>query len=191
MLGFFRLFILLHRQLANILFVEILYEYRNLFEIYPFNNKEFKVAIKTPQRFETCNNLVTSLMSLPAQALFSRMFFPVKFKSAAELLMKSASEFLYQQHEETKQKNSIEYIAGYPRNAVEDAFLDKLYQNLTLNGNESLLESYRELWKFQRFIFLVELNRDEIDTLKIAQHVGKNIFSCSLIKQMFLCKLMA
>ena len=130
-------------------------------------------------------------MSLPAQALFSRKFFPDKFKKAAELLMKSASEFLYQQHRETKQKSSIEYIAGYPRNAIEDSFLDKLYQNLTLNGNESLLESYRELWKFQRFIVLVELDRDEIDTLKIAQHVGENIFSCSVLKHNFLCKFIA
>lgn len=174
------------RQLANIVFVEILYEYRNLFEVYPFNYKEFKTAIKTPQRFEICSGLVESLMSLPARALFARRYFPLHFKNTAEHLMESATHFLSEQFPETTKR--LKFVAGVPSNALLDSFLDKVYENLTLNGNETLLVTFMKLSQFQRFLQLLELNNNELDTLKIVQQTGGNVFSCSVIKGKYLCK---
>ena len=174
------------RELANIIFIEILYEYRNLFEVYPFNNKEFKTAKKTPQRFEICSRIIDSLLPFPAKALFARRYFPLSYKKSAEVLMKAAIDFLNRKYEETKK--SIEFVAGYPSKLGEDSFLDKVYKNLELTGNETLLESYRELSKFQRFIQLIELNREELDAFRIVQNVGNNVFSCSLVKLKYLCE---
>lgn len=177
------------RTVANIIFIDILYDYRNFIEVYPFNYKQFKSATRTPQRFEICNGIIKNLIPLPAQALFSRQFFPVNFKLHAEELMKSASEFLFEHFEETRRlKLSLKYIAGYPDNSIDDSFLSKVYQNLTLNGNESLLETYIELGKFKKFLNLVELDQDEVETLKISQHVDRNVFGCSVIKKKILCK---
>lgn len=173
-------------MLANIIFIDILYDYRDLFEVYPFNNKQLKKAIKTPQRFEICNALVDSLLSLPARALFTRRYFPSNFKTAAENLMKSAFSFFSHKYE--KARKPINLIAGYPSDSIEDSFLDKIYQNLSLSGNESLVESYQQLWKFQRFIKFLELSRKDFETLKIALIDGDDIFSCPLIVQKHLCE---
>lgn len=168
------------------IFIEILYDYRNLFEVYPFNYKEFKIAVKTPQRFEICNSLVDALMQLPASALFTRRYFPVSFKQAAEDLMKSATDYLLQVAK--KSETVINLIAGYPTDAIEDFFLDKIYHNLSLIGNESLFRTFRELWKFQRFIQLVELDRKDYETHKIALTKGQNVFTCSMVNRKSLCK---
>lgn len=174
------------RQLANIIFIEILYGYRNLIEVYPFNHKQYKQAIKTPQRFEICNGLVDSYMPLPAKALFSRRFFPKSFKASAEELMKAAASFINEKY--NMSRKPVEFIAGYPSDSIDDSFLNKIYQNLPLLGNESLLETYRELSKFQNFIDLVELERKDFETLKILKTVGQNTFSCSMIRQKVLCE---
>ena len=125
-------------------------------------------------------------MTFPAKALFARRYFPLSYKKAAESLMKAAVEFLNEKY--GRKKKSIEFVAGYPSKLVEDSFLDKVYKNLELTGNETLFESYRELSKFQRFIKLIELTREELDAFRIAQSVGNNVFSCSLIKLKYLCK---
>lgn len=171
------------------LLIELLYEYRNFFQVYAFNFKEFRVATRVPQRFETCNNLVVSLIKLPATAIFARKYFLKNFKTSAEILMLSATKFLQELHESGSSVNeTFEHIAGYPTELIENSFLDKLYQNLTLQGNESLVESYQQMYKFNKFIQLLELDREELKILKTAQHVGENAFSCSLIKQKLLCK---
>lgn len=130
--------------------------------------------------------MVDTLLPLPAMALFSRRYFPKDFKIAAEKLMKAATDYLLQITEKSQTKYIS--IAGYPNDAIEDLFLDKIYQNLSLTGNESLLESFQELWKFQRFIKFVELDRKDLETLKIAQTVGRNVFSCSIEMRNKLCK---
>lgn len=154
--------------------------------MYPFNYKEFKRAIKTPQRFEICSDMVDSLMSLPAKVLFARRYFPMHFKTAAELLMESATHFMNEQFPETIKR--LVFVAGLPSVALLDSFLDRIYENLTLNGNETLLETVTELSKFQRFLQLLELNNNELDTLKIVQHINENVFSCSVVKDKYLCK---
>lgn len=124
-------------------------------------------------------------MPLPANALFTRRYFPASFKQAAEDLMKPATDYLLQ---EAKKETVINSIAGYPTDAIEDFFLNKIYHNLSLNGNESLFRTFRELWKFQRFIQLVELDRKDYKTLKIVQTIGQNVFTCSLVNRKSLCK---
>lgn len=125
-------------------------------------------------------------MPLPAKALFSRRFFPKSFKASAEELMKAAASFINEKY--NMSRKPVEFIAGYPSDSIDDSFLNKIYQNLPLHGNESLLETYRELSKFQNFIDLVELERKDFETLKILKTVGQNTFSCSMIRQKVLCK---
>lgn len=172
--------------MANIIFIEILYEYRNLFEVYPFDNKEFKIAKKTPQRFEICNSMIDALLKLPAEAVFSRRYFPPSFKQSAESLMKSSFKFFNEKHRVLNK--SLEFIAGYPSDLIEDSFLTKVYENLDLTGNETLFESFQELQKFKRFILLIDINRDELDVIKIVEKFGEDVFSCTVYKLKFVCK---
>lgn len=48
-------------------------KYRQLYEVYTFSHKQFKAAIKTPQRFEICNGSLNSLIPIPARAMFARL----------------------------------------------------------------------------------------------------------------------
>lgn len=100
--------------------------------------------------------------------------------------MKSATDYLLQVAK--KSETVINLIAGYSTDAIEDFFLDKIYHNLSLKGSESLFRTFRELWKFQRFIQLVELDRKDYETHKIALTKGQNVFTCSMVNRKSLCK---
>lgn len=126
-------------------------------------------------------------MSLPARAIFSREYFPPHFKVAAERLMESAFDFAYDKLKKTFKKP--EFVAGFPSLALEHSFLDKVYENLTLCGNESLFTSYQKMWKFQRFMEFIDLDRDELEAVKITQTDGRKVFSCSMVRAKVLCEL--
>ena len=140
------------------MFFEILFDNRNLFEVYPIIHKEFYHAIKSIQRFETCNRMIESLIPLPAQVLFAKRFFPLSLKNTAEAYVNAILD---------NSPYQKKFIAGYPTRLIEDSFLDKLYQNLTLFGNETLFESYRELSKYQKFISRIDLDDDELEVLEV------------------------
>lgn len=100
--------------------------------------------------------------------------------------MKSAYDFAYDKLNKTGKKP--EFVAGFPSLALEDSFLAKVYENLTLFGNESLFTSYQKLGKFQRFMEFIELDREELEALKITQFDGRKVFSCSLVRAKVLCE---
>lgn len=180
--------------------IDILYDFRHLFEVYPFSHKEYKKAIKTPQRFENCNTWLEGLIPLPPRALFARRYFPDKTRKAAKALMDSAIEdfksyivdpvFDFRKIPDIKldKINGVEAVAGYPNDMIEDAFLDRIYEKLDLNGNETLFETFRELKSFYIFFKMIDLSPQDLLTVKIGSRKGGHVFACSLISFKYLCE---
>lgn len=182
------------RALAYVILIDILYDYRHLFEVYPFDNKQFKTAIKTPERFELCNRLLDRFMPVAVNAMFSRKYLSRETKEAVGKLMKLAVDDLLSgitdeelSPEDQLKLKKTEIIAGYPDELIEDSFLDRVYEKLTLNGNETLLESFQAMYTHQKFFNLLQLSRNDSRTLKVIRH-KREVSNCYLISYKYLCK---
>lgn len=177
--------------------IDILYDYRHLFQVYAFDNKEYKKAIRTPQRFEICNRLLENFIPIPARAVFARRYFPVETKNAVEVIMKTAITDLIDEMIQNDlvfpptnitQMKTIQSFAGYPNDMIEDSFLDRIYGNLSLSGNETLFKTFLKLERYRKFIDFQDLTEEDYLTMKIGKEVGETIFGCKLIKLEYLCE---
>lgn len=180
-------------MLAYVVLIDILYDYRHLFEVYPFDNKEYKTAIKTPERFELCNRLLDKFMPIAVNAMFARRYLTKDSKEAVHKLMKIAiDDFEFETNDSEPELSSrikrIQIFAGYPNDMIEDSFLNKLYEKLNLNGNETLFESFKAIFRYQKFINMLELSNDDWKTLKVDSETGGNVFSCKLVSYKYLCE---
>lgn len=160
----------------------ILFDHRPLYQVYPFEHFAQKNAIKTPQRFEICNGLLNSFLKIPVQAMFARRYFSNETKAAAEKLMK-----IVVADAKIVSNTTFEIIAGYPNDMADDSFLDRVYGNLSLNGDETLLVSYQELELYQKMFEALKLSPQDEQTIKIENHKRKDT-TCSFIEPNYLCK---
>lgn len=177
--------------------IDILYDYRNLFQVYAFENKEYKTAIKTPQRFEVCNRLLEKYIPIPSRAIFARKYFSVDAKTKVEALMYTAVENYADKivHDELIEETTkitrirgIKAFAGYPNDMIEDSFLDRIYVNLELTGNETLFETFRKLEIYRKFIDFMDFSDEDYLTMKIGNTVGDSSFGCKLLLLKYICE---
>ncbi|CAO1430985.1 unnamed protein product [Diamesa tonsa] len=145
--------------LADIIMINILYNVREMFEVYPFDHikEEYSNIKKTHQRFEICIDLLESNFRFPVQLLYVRKFLKPRVKVAAESLMKDAINYMInitmdmdKLDDSLKMKMSeslgaIQVVAGYPDELIDEKYLnEKLFNNLKLTGNEELFELYSQ-----------------------------------------------
>lgn len=174
----------------------VIHEYRSLFEVYPNVNSHFGQNLKTPERFEICNELLYKSTPISVNAMFAHQFVTKDSREAALKLMKHAVDYfksVVENSNKTKWSlDSLELYAGYPNDMIDDSFLNQIYGNLKLNGNETLLESFQELIRHQKFIKLQTLSQDEFKTLEVGSQtpnlIGEKIYNCKLTDDRFLCK---
>lgn len=175
--------------------IDILYDYRDLFQVYGFAHKKYKTAIKTPQRFEICNLLLEKLIPVPSRAIFAQRYISDEAKKAAEVIMNIAiashlDEIVRLNNttpEYVSKIMALKAIAGYPMNMTDDSFLDRIYANLTLNGNETLFETYRKLVQHQKFIDYMKHSSEDYLTLTIGKTSVESAFSCTFATTEILC----
>lgn len=193
-------------MLAHVVLTNILSDYRPYYKVYPFGVDEYNTAIKTPERFEICNNLYDGLMPITAYSMFGRRYFSKEAKEALHSLMQLAVDDLKADAEldgleaepvswykaamwaETfVQNKSIQIIAGYPNDMNEDSFLNKLYGNLNLNGTETLIKSTIAMHRYQRFVKLLDLSEEDLLTFDIGTQAKDNVLGCVLHDLKYLC----
>lgn len=187
---------MLLRLFAYVILFELLNDYRPLFEVYPFVSRILQTAIKTPERFEICNKLLIEVLPTAVTSIFARDFLSKTLTASVQELMKQAIDDLLlaigNVTESTSEAidflKSIQIFAGYPNDLIEDSFLNKLYDKLNLDGSESLFVSYKETFRHQKFINMLDLSEDDQITLKISSQHDRNIYSCKLQHVKYLCK---
>lgn len=79
-------------------------------------------------------------------------------------------------------------FAGYPNNMTDDAFLDRIYTNLDLTGNETLFETFQKLEIYRKFIDFMDLSDEDYLTMKIGRAVSDDPFSCKILMLKYICK---
>lgn len=146
--------------LADIIMINILYNNREMFEVYPFDHvkEEYAKTKKTQQRFEICIELLESYFRFPVQLLYVRKFLKPRVKVAAEIMMKDTIDYMINLTMSmdklddslkmlmSESLSEIQVVAGYPDELVDEKFFtEKLFNNLKVTGNEELFELYREI----------------------------------------------
>lgn len=146
--------------LADIIMINILYNVREMFEVYPFDHikGEYAKIKKTHQRFEICIDLLEKYFRFPVQVLYVRKFLKPRVKVAAERLMKDTINYMINitmsmdklngslKLKMSESLNAIQVVAGYPDELIDEKYLtEKLFNNLKVTGNEELFELYREI----------------------------------------------
>lgn len=184
-------------MLAHVVLRYIVTDFRPYYDVYPFGADEYNTVIKTPERFEICNNLFSGLMPITVSAMFSRQYFTKDAKQALHSLMQIALDDMglidldkiegltfAQTSILAIRSNSIQIIAGFPNNMIEDSFLDRLYGKLNLDASETLLKSVIAMDHYKSFIKM-GLTEEDITVFDLDSATRSK---CQLIDFKYLCK---
>ncbi|CAO1412737.1 unnamed protein product [Diamesa tonsa] len=146
------------RILANIFALRLLYDYKELFLVYSFDDfqKRFYGRLKSYQRWEQCMRHLLYHHGPALEALHAKKYFNVEVQDSVKDFTKEAvHDFIAEVNKldidnDTKQDlvaklKTIKYAIGYPEEVLDLQKVEEFYEELDLNGTEGLVETYLKM----------------------------------------------
>lgn len=148
--------------MADVYAFNFLYKYKKLFVVYPFDKyQQLKFgAKKSEQRWLQCSDFMYYSYGPALQALYAAKYFSLETQQSVinftkEVVgdfmtnMNTINNFSEDLKQDLKEKlNKIEYLVGYPKEALNLQRIEEFYEELDLDGTEGSVETYLKIHQF-------------------------------------------
>lgn len=185
--------VFLQRTLANNIALSFLYVHRKSFITHSFTKQEAKESgtTRSQQRFEQCIEILESTMRPAMQAMFAREFFDKGTQDAVKQWALDAIDDVTNvpgdtylrktANEHSSHLRQLAQIVMFHKDILNGSFVEKLYEELELDGSQPLfamvdvLTDFREGTKKKEWFELFEICCSKEDITISYDQNGSNL----------------